>query len=331
MKSRTPLFTLTDLSLVLVAAIWGLNFTVVKNVTSGALQPIEFAALRFMLAALFLLPLLRSLTPAERAVPSGDWWKIAGLGFIGNTCYQVMFAISIVNTSPTNAALILATSPIFIALIGAIFRLEKLQGLAWLGILLSFAGIAIVILGNASTESSTIAPHPLPGDLLALGAALMWALYTLLAAPLLKRHAPLKLTALTVAIGMIPLFLLALPTFFTTDWANVGPSGWLGVLYSGALVIAVGYVLWNRGVQQVGPARTAVYANLNPVLAAIFAWLFRGDPLTVYHVIGAIVILTGITLTRLGRRPVKVLSDERPRLIVSEADQPLQPADLAKT
>ncbi len=186
-------------------------------------------------------------------------------------------------------------------------------------------------MGNASAESSTIAPHPLPGDLLALGAALMWALYTLLAAPLLTRHAPIKFTALTVAIGMIPLFLLALPAFFTTDWASVNSSGWLGVFYSGGLAIAVGYVLWNRGVQQVGPARTAVYANLNPVLAAIFAWLFRGDPLTVYHVIGAIVILTGIALTRLGRRPVRILSDERARLIAGEADQTRQPPDLAKT
>ncbi len=77
---------------------------------------------------------------------------------------------------------------------------------------------------------------------------------------------------------------------------------WLGVLYCGALAIALGYVMWNRAVQHVGAARTAVYSNLTPVLVALVAWLVRGDPLTVYHVAGAIIILTGITLTRLGRR-----------------------------
>jgi drug/metabolite transporter (DMT)-like permease len=304
MRSRTALFGVTDLLLFGTVCIWAVNFIVIKNVISGSLQPMAFTALRFVVATLALLPLLRSLTPAERAVSHGDRWKIVGLGLIGNTLYQVFFITALANTLPTNAALILATPPIFIALIGAMFKLERLTWLAWLGILLSFGGITLVIMGNAPAETSGSAANPLLGDLLALGAAIMWALYTLLAVPVLKRHPPIKLTALTVAVGTVPLVLLATPAFFSTDWSSVGLAAWLGVFYCGALAIALGYIMWNRGVQQVGAARTAVYSNLTPVLVALIAWLARGDPLTVYHVVGAIIILSGITLTRLGRRPV---------------------------
>lgn len=303
MKERSPLFGLTDLLLFGTVCIWAVNFIVIKNVISGALEPIAFTALRFALAAVILLPLLRSLTPAERAVSSSDRWKIIGLGLIGNSLYQVFFITGLANTLPTNAALILATPPIFIALIGAVLKLEKLTWLAWLGILLSFGGITLVILGNAPTETISSAPHPLFGDLMTLGAAIMWALYTLLAAPVLKRHAPLKLTALTVSVGAVPLLVIATPAFLTTDWSSVGVNVWLGVLYCGGMAIALGYIMWNRSVQQVGAARTAVYSNLTPVLVALIAWLVRGDPVTGYHVVGAIIILTGITLTRLGRRP----------------------------
>jgi drug/metabolite transporter (DMT)-like permease len=277
---------------------------VIKNVIGGALAPIAFTALRFTLAALILLPMLRSLTPAERAVSSSDRWKIIGLGLVGNSLYQVFFITGLANTSPTNAALILATPPIFIALIGAVFKLEKLTWLAWLGIFMSFGGIALVILGNAPTETADSAAHSLFGDFMTLGAAIMWALYTLLAAPVLKRHAPLKVTALTVSVGAVPLLVIATPAFLSTNWSNVSAAVWLGVLYCGGVAIALGYILWNRGVQQVGAARTAVYSNLTPVLVALLARLVRGDAVTGYHVAGAIIILTGITLTRLGRRPV---------------------------
>jgi len=308
------LFGLTDLLLLVTVCIWAVNLIVIKNVIGGVLAPIAFTALRFALAALILLPMLRSLTPAERAVSSSDRWKIIGLGLIGNSVYQVFFITGLANTLPTNAALILATPPIFIALIGAMFKLEKLTWLAWLGILLSFGGIALVILGNAPTETADSAARPLFGDLMTLGAAIMWALYMLLAAPVLKRHAPLKITALTVSVGAVPLSVIATPAFLTTDWSNVSTTTWLGVLYCGGVAIALGYILWNRSVQQVGAARTAVYSNLTPVLVALVSWLVRGDPITIYHVVGAVVILTGITLTRLGRRPRAPVMSPAPTL-----------------
>ncbi len=91
MRSRSAVFGVTDLLLLGTVCIWAVNFIVSKNVISGALEPIEFTALRFAVASLVLLPLLRGLTPGERAVSHDDRWKITGLGLIGNSQYQIFF------------------------------------------------------------------------------------------------------------------------------------------------------------------------------------------------------------------------------------------------
>lgn len=303
MNSRTSNFGLTDLLLLITIGLWAINFTVVKTVISGALPPIAFTAVRFTLATIIMLLVMRSVRD-EQPLTRRDVLKMAGLGLLGNGLYQVMFIIGIDNTSLTNSALIVATAPVFVAIFGALFKIERLSKLAWFGIVLSFAGIALVIFGNAPVEET--GKSNLLGDVLSLGAAIAWGAYTLLVAPVLKHHSPIRVSAISIAFGTLPLILLATPTFLTLDWSKVGAESWLGVLYSGGFAIALGYLIWNRGVRHIGSVRTAVYSNLNPVLAAVFAFFVRGDPLTVYHLIGAVVILAGIALTRMGRSQVTV-------------------------
>ena len=309
MRTRSTAFGLTDLLLLLTIGLWAINFTVVKNVISGDLPPIAFTALRFTLAALGMLLVMRSFRD-EQPLTRGDVLKMAGLGLLGNGLYQVLFIIGIDNTSLTNSALILASSPIFVAIFGALFKIERLNALAWFGILLSFAGIALVIFGNAPVDE--VGKSNLLGDGLTLGAAIAWGAYTVLVVPLVKHHSPIRVTALSIAFGTVPLILLATPTFLSLDWSKVGLNSWLGVIYSGGFAIALGYVIWNRGVQHIGSARTAVYSNLNPILAAMIAFFVRGDALTIYHLIGAAVILTGIALTRRGRSQVVMEIEPEP-------------------
>lgn len=313
MNSRSSSFGPTDLLLLMTIGLWAINFTVVKTIISGDLPPIAFTALRFTLATIGMLLVMRSFRD-EQPLTRRDVLKMAGLGLLGNGLYQVMFIIGIDNTSLTNSALILASSPIFVAIFGALFKIERLTALAWFGIVLSFVGIAIVIFGNAPADQVTDQPgkNIMLGDVLSLGAAIAWGAYTILVAPVVKHHSPIRVSAVSIAFGTIPLVLLATPTFLTLDWSKVGLNSWLGVLYSGGLAIAVGYVLWNRGVRHIGSARTAVYSNLNPVLAAIIAFFVRGDALTIYHLIGAVVILAGIALTRLGRSQVMIEIEPEP-------------------
>ena len=94
------------------------------------------------------------------------------------------------------------------------------------------------------------------------------------------------------------LFLVALPTVARTSWTAFPVSGWLAIGYSaiGALVIA--YWFWYRGVRILGPTRTSMYSNLQPIIAMIVAWLMLGEVPTLWQVIGAASIMGGLLLTR---------------------------------
>jgi drug/metabolite transporter (DMT)-like permease len=291
----------TDLMLVALVSIWAVNFSVVKSAISGPgapFTPLGFNALRFGVAAAILLALLRR---SNEALPASrrDWLALFGLGLVGNTLYQVLFIVGISLTSPANSSLIVALTPVVVALIGVWLRLERLTALAWIGIVMSFAGIAVVVLGNEAGASDA---SSLPGDALVLGATVVWAIYTTLAAPLLKRYSATMVTSVSLAAGTLPIWLVALPDLRSLEWGAVSLDGWAAVLYSGTFALAAGYVMWNRGVKLLGGARTAVYSNLIPIVAAAFAWLARGDAITIYHVIGAAIVLTGINLTRRGRQ-----------------------------
>lgn len=296
-------FSRADLLLLVTVCVWGINFSVVKGSISGPgapFAPLAFNALRFVVAAITLLAILRrtgDALPASRR----DWLAVMGLGLLGNSLYQLLFIMGINQTSPASSALIVATTPVIVALIGATLRIERLTGLAWLGIGLSLAGIVVVVLGSASGVSGGPGELPLIGNVLILGSTTVWAVYTTLAAPLLKRYSATTVTSLALATGGMPLILVALPELGRLNWHNVPITGWTGVVYSGMFALAAGYAMWGNGVKQLGGARTAVYSNLVPIVAAVVAWIARGDALTIYHLIGAAIILTGIHLTRMGR------------------------------
>ena len=294
----------TDLLLLLLACVWGINFSVIKGAISGPdapFSPIAFNAIRFVVAAITLLAMLWRAGDALPASPR-DWLAIFGLGLLGNSLYQVLFIAGLNRTSPASSSLIVATTPVIVALIGVALRLERLTALAWLGIGLSFAGIVIVVLGNESGAAGSPGELSLIGDVLVLCSTTVWAVYTTVAAPMLRRYSATTVTSLSLAAGTLPLVLIALPDLIRLNWSAVPVAGWVGAVYSGMFALAVGYSVWNRGVKNLGGARTAVYSNLIPVVAAAVAWIARGDALTVYHLIGAAIILTGINLTRIGRQ-----------------------------
>jgi drug/metabolite transporter (DMT)-like permease len=259
------------------------------------MTPLSFNSLRFLLASALTLLSLR-LTEGDVGFARGDWWRLLGLGLIGNTCYQLLFINGINHTTAGNSALLLATTPIFVSLIGAAFGIERVGKLAWVGVFFSFAGIFMVIVGSG--KELGLAKETISGDILVLIGAAAWSVYTVLAKPMLSRYSALKLTALAMAAGTPFIVLFSIPQLLVQDWAAVSWRGWLGLFFSGSMAIALAYIIWNSGVSKVGGARTAVYSNLSPVVAAIFAWLTLGEAITTFMVVGAAMIFLGIYLTR---------------------------------
>src|SRR5262245_14639793 len=138
---------LTDLSLVAMALIWGVNFSVVKYGTT-LIDPLAYNGFRVTLAALVLVAIVAMMrTPLP---PRRDILALTALGVLGNGVYQLFFVEGIARTSATDGALVVAASPAFIAIIGRLRGVERVSAKGVFGIVLSIAGIALVVMAAAS-------------------------------------------------------------------------------------------------------------------------------------------------------------------------------------
>lgn len=283
-----------DLLLLGMVFVWGANFTVLK-VTFRTLSPLAFNALRFLLATATLAALMRWQGQSLR-VARADWGRVALLGVVGHGIYQVFFVEGLARTTTANASLLMATVPILVALFSAVSGSERIALERWLAIFLSFAGILIVIIGGG--RQVQFHPSHLLGDLLIMGAAVTWALYTVMSKPLLQRYTPLRLTATSMIPGTAALVLFSLPALWGQPWTTVAPVAWAGLGYSAVFSIALAYLIWFTGVQRVGNARTAIYSNVTPVIASLLAWAFLGEPFGLPQIAGGAVIFAGLMLAR---------------------------------
>lgn len=282
---------LTDVSLMLMAAIWGVNFVVVKYAT-GLLPLLPFNAVRVTLAALVLLliaSLGRGPWPNRRTTLA-----LLGLGVLGNGIYQMLFINGIARTRAGDASLIIAATPAFIALLGRARGTERIGGRGWTGILMSIAGIGLVSGAAALVQTRTA----LFGAGLILAAAFCWAFYTVLLKPYMNGLDGVKLSAITMAGGATSLMLYGWPQVLATKWGAAPASAWFALVYSGLGGLVIAYLFWYRGVRIIGPTRTAMYSNLQPIFAVGVAWIVLGEVPTAWQGVGAASIMSGLLLTR---------------------------------
>ncbi len=281
-----------DLSMLCVVLIWGANFSVVK-LALREFPPLAFTGLRFALATALLLLVLRWREGRE-PLPSGVWWRLVGLGLIGNTLYQTLFIYGLQRTTAANSALLVATSPVLVPTLGALFGIERLRRPVIAGIALAFAGMALVI----AARGVALARATLTGDLLMLASAVCWSLYTLGVRSLGGRVSTLRLTALTTLTGTPGLLLLGAPQLMQLDWGAISLTAWLTLAYAVLLALVVAYALWNLSVRKVGGSRTAVYSCAIPLVATLIAWPLLGERPRAVHAAAAVLIIGGVLLTR---------------------------------
>ena len=284
--------SLTDLLLLCMALIWGLNFIVVKFAT-GVFAPLAFTIMRVMLAVVVLwaIFLARRLPLPKRR----DILIMLALGILGNGIYQILWVEGMARTRASDAALLVAASPAFIEVLGWLRGSDRagLRGMS--GIALSLLGIGLVVTGaaNAAVGQSTFA-----GNAFILGSVLCWSVYSVYLRPITTRVDGLTLSAVTMTGGIIPLLLLGTPSLVATNWSAVPAMGWAAVAYSGLLALVVAYLFWYRGVRVLGPTRAAMYSNLQPLVAMLAAWPLLGETPRALQLMGALCIVGGLLLTR---------------------------------
>jgi drug/metabolite transporter (DMT)-like permease len=286
----------TDGGLLAMAVIWGVNFPLIK-VALLELPPLAFNALRFPLASLTVLLILRGKGPVpwpERA----DVPRIVGLGILGNLVYQGFFIFGLDATYAGNASILLATTPVWTLALSTLRGHERPTAAVWVGISSTLLGMVLVVTGGGLSVGFRGAT--LRGDLLMVGAAMTWSLYSVGSRRMVHKYGSLPTTAWTLWTGSAGLVLVGLPSLFGVQLRGISSLAWTGVVFAGVLAIGLAYLLWYRGVQRIGNSRTAAYSNLTPVVALAVAWIWLGEIPRLLQLGGAAVVLIGLTLARLG-------------------------------
>jgi drug/metabolite transporter (DMT)-like permease len=289
--SPRPGVWLTDVTLMLMALIWGANFVVMKFAT-GIMPPLAFNAVRVSLAAVTLLiiaAISRSPWPNRRQTLA-----LMGLGVLGNGLYQILFVEGVALTRVADAALLIAATPAFIALLGRFRGVERIGGKGWIGILLSVVGIGLVSGAAVLVDSG----GSILGDLMILVGSLCWAVYTVMLKPYMDDVNGAKLAALTMTGGAITLVAVAWRGILEVSWSSAPGAAWGAMAYSGIGALVIAYFFWYRGVRIIGPTRTAMYSNVQPVFAVFIAWMVLGEIPTVWQGVGAASIMSGLLLAR---------------------------------
>ncbi len=296
---------LTDFGLIALAAIWGVNFSIVK-VALNELEPLAFNALRFPLAAAALGWIVfrgtEDLMPQREDVP-----RILLLGLIGNVLYQLAFIIGLDWTYAGNASLLLATTPVWTVILSAAAGHEQPNRWVIIGIMGTLIGMVLVVIG--SDDQLSLGSTTLRGDLLMIVGSIFWSVYTVAGAKPVARYGALRMTTWTLWVGTPILFAAGIPSLLQTDLTDVSAQVWWAIFYAGLFALALAYVIWYHGVEKLGNSRTAVYSNLVPVWALITAWIWLGERPEMLQLLGAASILIGLTISRLGQTSTTVIPE----------------------
>ena len=288
---------LAELGVLLVMVFWAGNFIVVKGALDH-LPPVSFTMLRFALASVVLLGILRWREDSI-GLPRRDAIPILGLGVIGFGVYQMLWTTALQQINAGDSAVLIATTPVLVAVLAVAAGADTLTPAKLGGSILSFVGVVLVIAAGPGIALG----GALTGYVLTLVAALCWAAYTAFGAPFLARQSPLRTTTWATVAGTLALVPLGVGQLATTDRAAFTPDVGLSILYSGMLAAGIGNVIVFHGVHLLGPTRVTAMQTLVPALAVVLAFLVLNEAIRPGQVLGGVVIIVGVALTRLARRP----------------------------
>ena len=284
----------TQLSLIIVAIIWALNFSVIK-VALQEIDPFSFNALRYIFAA-FTLVVVTKWQGFNVVVNKKHLIPIIGIGIVGNLIYQILFIVGVSLTNAANSAVILGTIPVWIALLAHLFTEEKLSSNKFIGMISAFFGVLLIIFGRE--EGFSFDSKNALGDLIVLCSAIAWASYTILSKKYLKLYNSSQYSAFISVVGVVGLVIIGTPSLIATDITAISITGFAGILYSGVLSVGLAYLIWNRGVHKFGAIKTASFQNLVPVLGLIFGVILLNENLSLIQYVGCFFVIIGIVSTQ---------------------------------
>ncbi|MDP1611909.1 MAG: DMT family transporter [Sulfuritalea sp.] len=289
---KTPNHVSPYLLLTLANLFWAGNW-IISRAFRGELPPVALSFWRWVVALLCLLTI--SLPHVRRDWPQlrAAWPWLLFFGALGTGGYNVLVYGGLQYTTAINGTLLNSFIPIMIVLISWLLLGKRLHRREAAGILISFLGVLAIVARGELQHLRELRLNV--GDLWILASVLAWSAYTLLLSRRPQVHPLAFLTAISVTglIFLVPFYLWELaqgrhviPT----------PGAIAGIVYTGVFPAFLGYILWNRGVAEVGPARAGLFMHLVPAFGILLSMIFLDEKPASYHAVGIALIFTGIWL-----------------------------------
>jgi drug/metabolite transporter (DMT)-like permease len=283
--------TRAHLALLLTTIIFGLHYTVAKNLMPGHFTPMQLIFLRLLFAtAIFWI--FQKLFVAEK-VEKKDLVRLAILGFFGFAANQALFYEGLNLTSPVDASLIHILNPVLVLILASAIIREKITGFRLGGILLGSSGALILILFGSSGNFNS---SPWLGNILVTLNMVFYALYLVLLKPMVEKYHTSTILKWVSLFGFLFIIPFSAKSVFALDVTAIDNISWLSLAYIILFCTFLAYILINFALKHVTASAVSYYTYLQPVLATLTSFSVGMGTITLPKVIAAVLIFTGVYL-----------------------------------
>lgn len=283
--------------LTLMVLAWSANFVIAKFALRE-LPPFALLFLRVAFSNALLLALYFTSGQRRRQpLRAGDWRWFALLGLFGIAMNQTGFTVGIYYTTVAHSSLIIATTPIYVLLLATWMKLESFTGLKVAGLALAFVGVVVL----TSEHGFGFGSPTFLGDVVTLGGATAFALFTVYSKRVSRRYDTLTLITFIYLAGMVVVVPLAGWQLLDVNWQQVTWRGWLGAAYMAAVASVAAYMIFYYALTKISATRVIAFSYLQPLIATLLGILILGEQLTPFLLTGGPLVLLGVYLAERGR------------------------------
>lgn len=286
--------------------VWGASFVATK-VALQYVSPSTVVWLRFTMGVIILGAAV--LLGRQFALPQGlDWAYFAVLGFLGIAFHQWLQSTGLLTAQATTTGWIIATTPIFMALLGLVILREHLVWYQVAGIFMAAFGVLLVVT-KGDLSSVTAGKFGTPGDFLILISTLNWAIFSALSRSGLKRHPSTLMMFYVMSFGWLFTSILFLAGPGLREVASIPWDGWVAITFLGIFCSGIAYIFWYDALKVLPVAQTGAFLYLEPIITVIVAAFVLRESILLATLIGGVTILMGVWLVNRPGQSVQVVEE----------------------
>jgi drug/metabolite transporter (DMT)-like permease len=284
---------LARLGALVAVAMWGVSFVATKTALRE-ISPTTLIFTRFAIGSVILLAIVRELPPRE------SWPSLALMGFIGVFVHQMLQSYALTMTSAIHTGWLIAISPIWSAILAAIFLRERFGPWKVIGLIGGTVG-ALIVITRGDFSPAVLQLPSTRGDLLILISTVNWSIYSVVGHATIRRLGPRLATSGAMLFGTLMLAPLFVIHRGWRELPRLSDGGWTAVLFLGIGCSALGYLFWYGALETVEVSRVAAFLHIEPLFTFVAAIGVLHEQVSLTTVVGGLLVIVSVLLTQYAR------------------------------